>query len=925
VLAGPGGTRLEIGASRTLCLSTPGRYVLLARPVRLGPWATVYPTVPVGALAVERLPFAVPPQARLELFVHYLDVAPNSTLVLPAGSVAVPAGRQLPYSGAFRLRTSRLPAPVRAGDVIVEPVTSGLAAGVLARVTSVTDTGAFTSVVTAPASPFVAFTRATESIELHPDGATRPLVAHFSKTGGAIRPRQLGVSCSALSASGSVSFMPSASFQLSWSDPDLFDPEVTGSFSVSPGLSGSLTLSSTAGVNCSASVNLATVPVGEFCTEFGCLTVNLLANADVGGSLGEAFSQTITEQLQGSAGASFRFGATTPSFSTSNTLSLTGSSNSSPPGWIGSVSAGVGPAIQVLYGIPDVAGVGPQLGLLDQATLSGSSSGWQLDGGITGSVGIALDALGLSYEQGATFPISSVELDHGTWSAAPSPPQDVAVTGSTSSSLAVSWQPPEWPGLGGLGGYSVSATPAGSTTPATTVPAPASATSAELTGLSGGTAYTVSVSATSGGSTGRAATASGSTEAATPPGAPDLTSAQASFNSSFEPVATITYSPPANDGGSGIVSYTIDWSGDGTSGSDTITSSQNFYISTIPLPAFLPPLTEGGETIEPYSVTVSATNAVGTGPPSAVMTFDDVTTPGPPPSVRAIGGSFDLGGTTQPGAIVSWQPSNDGGEAVTSYTIAYSGGGRSGTVSVAEPNPSAPVTTATIALPSYGTSYLISVGGVNSVTGPTDPIETTSTTVTSLTVPGAPSGLSVVEAGGSVTASWDAPSNDGGSPITSYELGWTGAGERDLVPSSTTSATFSVPEGGVAYHFGVYAENAQGLGPSSPLITLTPNGPPGPPTALSVELLKFLHVYSVSWSPPSVEGGAPIESYVVSWAGSSEQVVAPRTSVDLPPLAGGRYVISVRATNRFGTGIAATTSIVVLGSTGSPGPRPKPT
>ena len=232
-----------------------------------------------------------------------------------------------------------------------------------------------------------------------------------------------------LDVTSSPSVAPSATLTIGISDPDLFNPQVNGSFSLSPGLSGSLTFASTAGFDCSASANLATVPIGDFCTEIGCFTVNLLADAQAGGSVGEAFSETIGDTLSGSAGASFAFGATTPSFNTFDHLHLVPTASQSPPGWQGSISAGIGPAIQVLYGIPDVGGVGPQLGLLDEVSLSGNASGWSLHGGVIGTAGIALDALGYSFEQGVDLSLGSATLLSGSPSPSPTAPLEPTVTG----------------------------------------------------------------------------------------------------------------------------------------------------------------------------------------------------------------------------------------------------------------------------------------------------------------------------------------------------------------------------------------------------------------------------------------------------------------------------------------------------------------
>lgn len=144
----------------------------------------------------------------------------------------------------------------------------------------------------------------------------------------------------------------------------------------------------------------------------------------------------------------------------------------------------------------------------------------------------------------------------------------------------------------------------------------------------------------------------------TAPGAPTGVTATAGDAS-----ATVSWVSPASDGGSAITGYTVTASPGGA----TTTASGDARSATIPA------LANGTA----YTFTVSATNAVGSGPasePSAAVTPQrPVVVPGPPSGVRA---------TPEPAAaIVRWNaPADDGGSEITGYTVAASPGGRTITV-----------------------------------------------------------------------------------------------------------------------------------------------------------------------------------------------------------------------------------------------------
>ncbi len=173
----------------------------------------------------------------------------------------------------------------------------------------------------------------------------------------------------------------------------------------------------------------------------------------------------------------------------------------------------------------------------------------------------------------------------------------------------------------------------------------------------------------------------------TKPGAPTGVTAVAGNTQ-----ATVTWVAPASAGSSPITSYTV-----------TSSPSSKTCTTGGSLTCTVAGLTNG----TPYTFTVKATNAVGTGPasaPSAPVTPSTTTAPGAPRNVSAV--------AAKQRASVSWAaPTSNGGSAVTGYTVTSSPGAKvcttSGTLSC------------TVSGLTAGTSYTFSVKATNAIgTGP---------------------------------------------------------------------------------------------------------------------------------------------------------------------------------------------------------------
>jgi hypothetical protein len=96
------------------------------------------------------------------------------------------------------------------------------------------------------------------------------------------------------------------------------------------------------------------------------------------------------------------------------------------------------------------------------------------------------------------------------------------------------------------------------------------------------------------------------------------------------------------------------------------------------------------------------------------------------------------------------------------------------------------------------------------------------------TAPSAPLSVVATPGDGSATVSWEPPDDDGGAPITGYEVRSNpDDGTCAPTPSTATTCTFVSLTNGQAYTFTVTASNALGTGPASgPSDPVTPAAPP---------------------------------------------------------------------------------------------------
>ena len=173
-------------------------------------------------------------------------------------------------------------------------------------------------------------------------------------------------------------------------------------------------------------------------------------------------------------------------------------------------------------------------------------------------------------------------------------------------------------------------------------------------------------------------------------------------------------------------------------------------------------------------------------------------------------------------------------------------------------------------------------------------------------LPGAPTGLSAIVNGSTVTLNWSAPSS--GGAITTYVIeAGSAQGLSDIaagVPtnSTQTSVTFpGVPFG--LYYLRVRGQNSIGNGAHSNEIQVLVGSPPGAPSGLSATVT-VPQIVTLTWSAPTT--GGPVSSYVLE-AGSAPglknlaDIATNNTQTSaVGGVPTGTYYVRVRAKNLAG-------------------------
>ncbi len=446
----------------------------------------------------------------------------------------------------------------------------------------------------------------------------------------------------------------------------------------------------------------------------------------------------------------------------------------------------------------------------------------------------------------------------------PGAPTGVVATAGAGQA-SVSFTAPVSDGGSPIIGYTVTSSPGGLT-------ATCSASPCVVTGLTNGTAYTFTVRASNAVGSSVASAVSAAVTPLSVPGAPTGVSAVPANGQ-----ASVSFTPPADTGGSPVTSYTV-------------TSAPGGLTSTC---ATSPCVVTGLANGTLYTFTVTASNITGPSAPSAASAaVTPATMPGAPTAVVATRGAGQA-------SVAFTAPISTGGSPIIGYTVTSAPGGLTATC------PSSPCVVTAL---TNGTAYTFRVTATNAM-GTSAP-STPSPSVTPATVPGAPTGVTATESANQASVAFTAPISTGGSPITGYTV--TSAPGGLTATCATSPCVVTGLTNGTGYTFTVRASNAVGpSAASAPSPSVTPATVPGAPTGVTAT--ESAGQASVAFTAPVDDGGSPVTSYTVTSAPDGLTATCVSSPCVVTGLTNGTaYTFSVAATNRVGGSDPSASSLPVI-------------
>lgn len=197
--------------------------------------------------------------------------------------------------------------------------------------------------------------------------------------------------------------------------------------------------------------------------------------------------------------------------------------------------------------------------------------------------------------------------------------------------------------------------------------------------------------------------------------------------------------------------------------------------------------------------------------------------------------------------------------------------------------------------------------------------------------PAAPTGLTATPGNTTVALSWTAPTGVSVLGYNVFEATVSGAenystpGNGNILVTGTTAVVRGLTNG-TTYYFTVTAVTTTGSSTNTPEVWAIPGGTaPGAPT--SVSAIAGDASATVSWSPPTNQGGSMITGYKVTATDSTQSskggqsctwITGPLSCVVSGLTNGDSYTFTVTATNTVGTGAASSASNAVVPNAAPP-------
>ncbi|HEY3420941.1 MAG TPA: fibronectin type III domain-containing protein [Methanomassiliicoccales archaeon] len=364
----------------------------------------------------------------------------------------------------------------------------------------------------------------------------------------------------------------------------------------------------------------------------------------------------------------------------------------------------------------------------------------------------------------------------------------------------------------------------------------------------------------------------------------------------------LSWTAPATVG-PGITSYKIfrgaTSGGEGTTVFQTVSGTSLTYNDTTVTPGL------------PYYYEVAAVNSVATGPDSneAVGMAPAPSAPSAPLNLTAFAGQGQI--------ILNWSAPSSVGTGITEYRVfrATTAGGE-GTTPIASTTGTT-LTYIDVNIAS-GSTYYYEVRAVNS--GGLGPESNEVVIIAEIVVgiPSPPTGLTAVAGNGYILLNWTAPSNAGGSVITSYKVyrGTSASGEEAVPIASPSAATLTYNDSSamnqIPYYYVVKAVNSNGTSNPSNEVTATPVNLALPSAPKNVIATPGAGKVVIIWDAPDSVGASPITGYNVYRSDNGSQLTLLNTTIgttttytDNAVVPGHSYGYQIVAKNTNGNGTAS--------------------
>jgi fibronectin type 3 domain-containing protein len=476
--------------------------------------------------------------------------------------------------------------------------------------------------------------------------------------------------------------------------------------------------------------------------------------------------------------------------------------------------------------------------------------------------------------------LDDVQIVSSVPTSVPGAPISVNAT-SGSGSISIGWSAPAYDGGSAITGYNIYRGSSSGCEALLVSLGPAVLAYADTSAVAGTTYYYRAAAVNSVGISNMSSEVCAKISSPTVPDAPiNLTSA------AIGSYVTLSWTAPADDGGSAINSYSIFRGTSAGSESTTAigTSTTTTYTDTTVVSGI-------------YYYVVKAISSTGTSSSSNEAHLAIRMVPSPPTNLTATQ-------TTGKVALTWTAPLSNGSNAITGYSVYRwtnsTSGDQASTVAVM-------TTSYTDATAQAGRTYHYSVEADN-LAGPSAASASISVIVAEA-VPGTPDGVSTLCSDGMIQVSWSAPVNDGGSAILGYKLyrSTISGSETFLVRLGTVSSYNDTGlTNGDVYYYRISAINSVGEGALSVEVLAMPSQTVTPPGTFTLIATAESNGIRLNWTIP-FSGGSPILCFsIIRTEAGVPKVIATMTStvtayIDPTAVPGENYTYSVVANNAVGS------------------------